>query len=360
MSFSVGIVGLPNVGKSTLFKALTKKQVDISNYPFCTISPNVGVVKVPDQRLDKLAEILKPKEVLPTTIEFVDIAGLVKGAHRGEGLGNQFLARIREVDAICHLIRSFEDANITHVSGKIEPKSDQEIVNLELIFVDMATVEKRLSELEKKAKGGLEKLEAKTLEVVKKIKTGLDQGKLASNLNLSEEEKDLIKDLNLLTIKPILYVINVGEKDLYDPQVGTPTYKLQPSQIPVCCKLEMELAELLEEEAKEYLKEYGLEKSGMDELITASYKLLDLITFFTCQNQILQAWTVRREAKAPEAAGRVHTDFEKNFIRAEVINWQDLIQSGSEITAREKGILCTEGKEYIVQDGDVMHFKFAT
>jgi len=350
MSFSIGIIGLPNVGKSTLFKALTKKQVDISNYPFCTISPNVGVVAVPDERLDKLASILKLEKVIPTTIEFVDIAGLVKNAHKGEGLGNQFLSHIREVKAIVQVVRDFQDANVAHVAGKIEPKSDIETVNLELIFADLATVDKRLKEVKPKANTG-DKEAKELLPVLEKLKKALEEGRLANTIDFSEEERGLIKDLNLLTLKPVLYIYNidesVGSRDL--------TY---PAGVDISAKLESELADLSEKEAEEYRKEAGLTETGLDRLIKVSYQLLDLITFFTTQSNILQAWTVKKGAKAPEAAGVIHTDFAEGFIKAEVINWQDLVKLGGEHQAREKGLLRVEGKDYMVQDGDVIHFRF--
>ncbi|MFN3301816.1 MAG: redox-regulated ATPase YchF [Patescibacteria group bacterium] len=351
MGFSVGIVGLPNVGKSTLFKALTKKQVEIANYPFTTIKENIGVVKVPDERLDKLADILKPKEIIPTHIEFIDIAGLVKGAHKGEGLGNQFLAKIREVDLICHLIRNFEAKNVPHPSGQINPKADLEIVNLELIMADLSTLEKKLEKLKKEAKSG-EKKAIKKLAILEKIKNGLEKGFSARDLNLNEEEKEEIKDLNLLTIKPVIYVLNISEEDIGETIFGI------GQAIPICAKLEAELSELDPTEEKEYLESYGLKKSQLDDLIVAAYKALNLITFFTCQNEILQAWTIKKGTKAPQAAGKIHTDFEKGFIKAEIINWQDLIKAGSEHLAREKGLMRIEGKDYIVQDGDVIHFRF--
>lgn len=352
MGFSIGIVGLPNVGKSTLFKALTKKQVEIANYPFTTIKENIGVVKVPDERLEKLAEVLKPKEVIPTHIEFVDIAGLVKGAHKGEGLGNQFLAKIREVDLICHLIRNFESKNVPHPAGEINPKRDLEIVNLELIMADLETVNRRLEKIKKKAKTG-DKGITKELEILEKIKKGFEKGILAKDLNLSEEEKEMIKDLHLLTIKPTLYVLNISEEDINETKFGL------GNAISICAKLEADLSELSKEEEKEYLESYGLKHSQLDDLILAAYKTLNLITFFTCQNEILQAWTAENGTKAPEAAGKIHTDFEKGFIRAEVINWQDLLKAGSESIAKEKGLMRIEGKDYIVQDGDVIHFRFA-
>lgn len=369
MSFSIGIIGLPNVGKSTLFKALTKKQVDISNYPFCTINPNVGVVAVPDERLDKLAEILKPEKVIPTTIEFVDIAGLVKNAHKGEGLGNQFLSHIREVKAIVQVVRDFKDENVAHVAGKVDAKSDIETVNLELIFADLATVDKRISEVRPKAKSG-EKEAKELMPILEKLKAALEQGKLAGEIELSDEVCQLVNDLHLLTMKPMLYVYNIDEpttagssksSDLEKPEprsedLGVPLGGI--STVNISAKLEAELADLSEEEAREYMKEVGLKESGLDKLIKASYKLLDLITFFTTQSNILQAWTVRNGTKAPQSAGVIHTDFEKGFIRAEVINWQEFVQAGGEHQAREKGLLRTEGKDYIVQDGDVVHFLF--
>lgn len=368
MSFSIGIVGLPNVGKSTLFKALTKKQVNISNYPFCTVDPNVGVVAVPDKRLDKLAQVLKPTEVLPTTIEFVDIAGLVKGAHQGEGLGNQFLSHIREVDAICHVVRHFQDENVTHVTGKVDPASDIETINLELVMADFAIVDKRLEEIKARVKTGDKEAE-KIMTILEKIKAKLETSEPAAKAELSEEEKQAIKDLNLLTLKPMLIVLNVNEKEINQGALAVAqlisAIDLKQPMIPLTAKIESELAELTKEERQEYIKELGLEKSGLDQLITASYKLLDLITFFTCQNNILQAWTVPQGTKAPQAAGRVHTDFEQGFIKAEITNWQDLVGvqnleplRSPEHLAREKGLLRTEGKEYIVRDGDMCLFRF--
>ncbi|PIY78702.1 MAG: redox-regulated ATPase YchF, partial [Parcubacteria group bacterium CG_4_10_14_0_8_um_filter_35_7] len=342
------------VGKSTLFKALTQNQVNISNYPFCTIDPNVGVVKVPEERLNKLEKVLKPEKILPTVIEFVDIAGLVKGAHQGEGLGNQFLSHIRGVDAILQVVRTFEDKNVIHVAGKIDPKSDIEVVNLELIFADLSVVEKRLQALKKELKSGSQKEIVQTATILEKIKRVLDKGELASSVELTEEEKDLIKDLSLLTLKPVMYVLNVDENNLQPT-----TYNLQPNSIPICAKLEAELGELSKEEAEEYIKELELKVASLDELIKLSYKLLDLVTFFTIQSKILQAWTVPNGAKAPEAAGKIHTDFKEGFIKAEVINWQDLVKVGSEGEAREKGLVRTEGKDYLVQDGDVIHFRFS-
>ncbi len=351
MGFSVGIVGLPNVGKSTLFKALTKKQVEIANYPFTTIKENIGLVKVPDERLDKLSQILKPKEIIPTHIEFFDIAGLIKGAHKGEGLGNQFLAKIREVDLICHLLRDFKNTNIPHPAGEINPKSDLEIINLELIMADLVTLDKKLKKARPEAKAGGEKA-IKELAILEKIKNGLEKGISIRHLNLTKEEKVEIHDLNFLTIKPVVYALNIAEEDIGETKFGI------GQAVPLCAKLEAEIADLSLEEEKEYLESYGLEHPQLDDLIVAAYKTLNLITFFTCQNQILQAWTIERGTKTPQAAGKVHTDFEKGFIKAEVINWQDLVGVGSEHLGREKGLMRLEGKEYLVQDGDVIHFRF--
>lgn len=348
MSLSIGIVGLPNVGKSTLFQALTKKQVDISNYPFCTIDPNVGVVKVPDKRLEQLTAGLKPKEVLPTTIEFVDIAGLVKNAHQGEGLGNQFLGHIREVDAIALLLRDFKDANVSHVYAEVNPEEDKETIELELIMADLGTVTKRLEKLEKEAKSGDKEAEQKKA-VVEKIKTTLEKGEPISRDGLSEDEQGLIKDLNVLTNKPVLYVFNIDNDSPPDLSAFSKKhYAIINAQV------EKEASELSPEEQKEL----GL-VSKLDELIKASYELLGIFTFFTVQNNILQAWTTKSGSKAPQAAGKVHKDFEAGFIKAEVINWEKLIEAGSEIAARDKGLIRTEGKEYVVQDGDVCRFLFS-
>lgn len=354
MSFSVGIIGLPNVGKSTLFKALTKKTVDISNYPFCTINPNIGNVKVPDNRLNKLGKILKPKQILPTYIEFVDIAGLVKGAHKGEGLGNQFLSYIREVDALVEVVRDFSNPNVSHVTGKIDPEDDKDIVKLELIFADLATLEKRLSKAKKDTKSG-DKETIKIVEVLEKTKKSLEKGIAIREIELSDEEKLLIKNLNLLTAKPIIYVINIDEKQITQSHL---TKKHKTEHVYLCAKLEAELADLSSEEAKEYLKEYGQDMSALDSLIISAYKVLDLITFFTAQNQILQAWTISLGTKVLKSGEKIHTDFTKGFIRAEVITWQDLTKFESEQKAREAGLMRTEGKDYTVQDGDIIHFRF--
>ena len=346
MSFSIGIVGLPNVGKSTLFKALTKKQVDASNYPFCTIDPNIGTVAVPDERLEQLAQDSRSEKIVPTTIEFVDIAGLVKDAHKGEGLGNKFLSHIREVNAIAQVVRKFSDPNVVHVVGKIDPASDRETINLELIFSDLETVKKRQEKLTKLAHGQ-DKEAIKALAVVTKIQPALETGQPARAIVLGPEEENYIKDLNLLTRKPMLYILNVDEDKIYQ----------ETDYIPISAKIEAELADLPPAEAKTYLKELGLEESGLDKLIKAAYDTLQLINFFTAGPKESKAWTVKKGAKAPQAAGVIHTDFEKGFIRAEVINWQDLVQAGGEVAAKEKGLIRLEGKDYAIQDGDVCHFR---
>ena len=349
MSFSIGIVGLPNVGKSTLFKALTKKQVDASNYPFCTIDPNVGVVAVPDESIEKLAKMSKSEKTIYTTVEFVDIAGLVKNAHQGEGLGNKFLSHIREVDAIIHLLREFSDANVIHVDGKVNPASDRETINLELIFADLQTLEKRLVKNQKDLHANLK--EAKELEpTLQKLKTGLEAGKLAKEIITNEKEKLLIRDLNLLTIKPMIDVFNIDENKISDQRSAQ-------SYLQISAKIEAELADLSPIEAKDYLKQLGLNESGLDKIIKEAYRILDLVSFLTTGPKESRAWTVAKGTKAPQAAGVIHTDFEKNFVKAEVINWQDLLNCGSEVAAKEKGLIRIEGKDYVMKDGDVVVFK---
>jgi GTP-binding protein YchF len=348
MSFSIGIVGLPNVGKSTLFKALTKKQVDASNYPFCTIDPNVGVVAVPDERLEKLASVSHSAKIIPTTIEFVDIAGLVKGAHKGEGLGNKFLANIREVDAIVQVVRQFSDSNVVHVAGEVNPESDKETINLELIFADLQTLEKRIVANDKDVRGN--KKEALEIQpLLSKLKAGLEQGQLASKIIVDDEEKKIIKDLNLLTLKPMIYVLNVDEDKIFP----------NSDYLTISAKIEAELADLPAAEAKAYLEELKLSASGLDRLIQKSYNTLGLITFFTSGEKETRAWTIKGGAKAPQAAGVIHTDFEQGFIRAEIINWKDLVAIGGEAIAKDKGLIRLEGKDYIMADGDVAHFRFS-
>ncbi len=350
MSLSIGIVGLPNVGKSTLFNLLTKKGVEAANYPFCTIDPNVGVVRVPDSRLDKLATVSKPALIIPTTIEFVDIAGLVAGAHKGEGLGNQFLAHIRECDAICEVIRDFKDKNIIHVNGQIDPAGDRETINMELIFADLATIEKRLEKTKREAKSGDKEIINNQL-ILEKIYQHLSSGQAIRELHFEEEELIFVKTLNLMTIKPILYLLNIDDSHSNDVLSGT-----NDQIIKINVKLEEEIMKLPENEQAEYIQELGLEQSGLDKLIQSAYKLLDLDTFFTTGSDETRAWTIKRGSKAPQAAGEIHTDFIKGFIRAEVINWLKLVECGSETKAKELGLIRTEGKDYIVQDGDVCHF----
>jgi len=351
MSLSIGIVGLPNVGKSTLFKALTKKQVDIENYPFCTINPNVGVVQVPDERLQKLSDFSHSKKTVPAAIEFVDIAGLVKGAAEGEGLGNKFLSHIREVDAICEVVRIFENSRIAHVHNKIDPENDIGVIEAELILADLETVNKRMQSLEKEVrsldKEGLRQLAERKMEIVKKIKAGLEAGKTALNSGLNEEEILLVKDLHLLTFKPILYVYNSSDfKENISEDLKNKNY------VVLDIKTEEDLMEMNEEEKNEL----GV-KSSLDKLIIEAYKLLSLITFLTTGEDETRAWTIKKGSSAPEAGAAIHTDFKEKFIRADVINWQDLLNIGSYASAREKGLIRTEGKEYIVKDGDVIEFK---
>ncbi|HZJ41376.1 MAG TPA: redox-regulated ATPase YchF [Candidatus Saccharimonadales bacterium] len=350
MSLSIGIVGLPNVGKSTLFNLLTKKGVEAANYPFCTIDPNVGVVKVPDARLDKLAEVSQPKKIIPTTIEFVDIAGLVAGASKGEGLGNQFLAHIRECDAICEVIRDFQDKNIIHVNGKLDPSGDKETINMELIFADLATVEKRLDRLRRDARSGDKELKA-NLVILEKIYPHLSAGRPVREMSFEEEELPFVKSLSLLTIKPILYLLNIDEATPENVLEGT-----NEEIIRINVKLEEEIVNLPEEDQAEYIKELGLAQSGLDKLIQSAYKLLGLDTFFTTGADETRAWTIKHGSKAPQAAGEIHTDFIKGFVRAEVITWEKFIECGSDARAKELGLMRIEGKDYVVQDGDVCNF----
>lgn len=352
MSFSLGIVGLPNVGKSTIFKALTKNKVDIANYPFCTIDPNVGVVAVPDNRLDQLAKISNSEKIVPTTIEFVDIAGLVKGASEGQGLGNKFLANIREVDAIVQVIRNFTDGNVIHVHGQIDPEYDKQIINLELILSDLDSLSKYLDKVIGKMKGTYEKSLDQEKVVLEKARQILEKNELLNSIVWLPEERSTLKLLNLLTLKPIIYLYNIDE-NVVDKDLNLPD-----NAITVCAKIEAELADLSPEEAQEYLTELGIKKSGLDSLIQASYKLLGLITFITTGPMESKAWTVTKGTKAPQAAGVIHTDFEKGFIRAEVVNWQDIITCGGWNQAKEKGLIRMEGKDYEIKDGDTVHFHF--
>lgn len=352
MSLSIGIVGLPNVGKSTLFTALTNKGGLAANYPFATIEPNVGVVPVPDARLDALAKIDHPAKIVPATVEFVDIAGLVAGASQGEGLGNQFLANIRETDAICEVVRFFSDPDVVHVNGKVDALSDVETIKTELILADIATIEKAMPRLEKEAKR--DKACASKLEVAKKVLEGLNEGHRARTLDLSEEEVENLYDLHLLTMKPMLYIANVDEDQLDAdlPEIDG----LDP--VPISAKVEADLAELPADEAAEYLEAMGLSESGLARLVREAYALLGLHSFFTSGETESRAWTIPQGAKAPEAAGTIHSDFERGFIKAETAAFEDYVEHGGEAGCRAAGKLRQEGKDYIVQDGDVMHFKF--
>ncbi len=361
MGFNCGIVGLPNVGKSTIFNAMTAAGAEASNYPFCTINPNIGMVPLRDERLYRLAALVKPERVLPTAVEFVDIAGIVKGASKGEGLGNQFLGNIRSVDTIVHVVRCFEDPQVVHVEGKIDPIGDIEVIETELILADLDAVERRLERTAKLAKSG-DKAVKEALEAYAAVKKALEEGKPARSA-LNEETALAVKDLNLLTVKPVIYVANVGEDDL-DGSSGCARAVRERSEregeqcVVICGKIESEIAELSEEERTEFLSGLGLKQSGLDRLATAAFSQLGLITYFTAGKKEVRAWTVRKGAKAPEAAGVIHSDFERGFIKAEVMSYEDFVTFGSEAACRDKGVLRVEGKDYVVKDGDIMHFRF--
>ncbi|MBC8258988.1 MAG: redox-regulated ATPase YchF [SAR324 cluster bacterium] len=361
MALEVGIVGLPNVGKSTLFSALTKVQAEAANYPFCTIDPNVGIVPVRDSRMQRLTDLVTPDKIVPATLQVVDIAGLVKGASQGEGLGNQFLSHIRQVHALAHVVRCFSDENIVHVDGNLDPISDVEIIQTELILSDLEQVERKVERLQRQLKAN--RALAADLPVFERMLTNLGEGKLALSLDLNADEKKKLGELNLLTLKPYLYIANVSEEglqipDVYEKQLRELAEEEGVEVIPICAQVEAELSEMEEQEYQFFLQELGIDSSGLDRLTHSGYQLLDQITFFTAGKQELRAWEIQQGSTAPQAAGKIHTDFEKGFIRAEVFHYDDIDQLGSESSVKEAGRWRLEGRDYVVQDGDVMHFRF--